>query len=97
MFQKWANVKVLYKDIKQPNKSYSPYWGVRIDMADRLGTYSKRGMPFSVVVTLKEADGVNEIHRFCQACQARGWIVETLNVEQRMRVNTQAQEEILLE
>lgn len=100
MFQKWSNVKVFKDEIKQPRKGsspYTPYWGVSADMIDRLGTYSQRGLAFTVVVTLREESGKNEIHRFTQLCQAKGWMVEELNVQQRLKANALATHHVILQ
>lgn len=100
MFQKWSNIKVFKDEIKQPRKGfspYTPYWGVSADMIDRLGTYSQRGLAFTVVVTLREESGKNEIYRFMQLCQAKGWVVEELNVQQRLKANALATHHVTLQ
>ena len=96
MFQKWSNVKVFKDEIVKSRKAYTPYWGFRADLMDRLNTFSERGMPFTLVVTLKEKDGVNGIHRFIKSCQVSGWVVETLKVEQRLAVHEKAEAELEL-
>ena len=97
MFQKWSNVKVFRDEISRPRRAYTPYWGVRADLVDRLSTFSERGLPFSLVVTLKETDGVNGFHRFIQNCQASGWVVECLNVENRLTVQAKASSDVVLD
>ncbi len=94
MFQKWSNVKVFKDEIVKSRKAYTPYWGFRADLMDRLNTFSERGMPFTLVVTLKEKDGVNGFHRFIKNCQVSGWVVETLKVEERLAVREKAAAEL---
>lgn len=90
-FQKWANVKVLKKEILRAQKRHNPNWGISLEMNDRLGRYSRRGMPFSVVVTLKEKNGVNCCADFIKACHVGGWIVDSVLsvVKTQLAVNLQ--------
>ena len=41
----------------------------------------KDSLPFGVVVTLKEMNGVNRIDDFVKMCLARGWLVQRLDIK----------------
>ena len=51
----------------------------------------------SVVVTLKEMNGVNRIDDFVKLCLARGWLVSRLDIENQLDVYAKAEEEIEFE
>ena len=51
----------------------------------------------SVVVTLKEMNGVNRIDDFVKMCLARGWLVQRLDIENQLDLYAKAEEEIEFE
>lgn len=101
LFRKWDNVKHI-GDIPDPKaharKAYdSKLWGLSIKSKARNAAGARDRLAFGVIVTLKEMHGVNRIDDFIQQCQARGWIVNRVNVEAKVNVYNQGQMELLLE
>lgn len=101
MYRKWDNVKHISEEIKDravPRKVYdSGLWGLSIKTKERTAGRKKAPLTFGVVVTLKEMNGVNRIDDFIKMCIARGWIVNRLDVQNRIDVYTKAEEEITFE
>lgn len=100
MYRKWDNVKHISEEIKDkriPRKVYdSGLWGLKINTKERLQK-RKGPLPFGVVVTLKEMNGVNRIDDFVKMCLARGWLVNRLDIENQLDVYAKAEEEIEFE
>jgi hypothetical protein len=101
MYRKWDNVKHISEEIKErrvPRKAYdSGMWGLSIKTKERLQSKKKEPLPFGVVVTLKEMNGVNRIDDFIKMCMARGWLVHRLDIENQLDVYAKAEEEIEFE
>ena len=101
MYRKWDNVKHISDVIKSravPRKAYdSGLWGLSIKTKERMQPNGKRALPFGVVVTLKEMNGVNRIEDFKRLCMARGWLVNEINVQNQLDIYLRAEEEIELE
>lgn len=100
MYRKWDNVKHISEKIKEkrvPRKAYdSGLWGLKINTKECLQK-RKDSLPFGVVVTLKEMNGVNRIDDFVKMCLARGWLVQRLDIENQLDLYTKAEEEIEFE
>lgn len=100
MYRKWDNVKHISEEIKDkriPRKAYdSGLWGLKINTKERLQK-RKDPLQFGVVVTLKEMNGVNRIDDFVKMCLARGWLVNSLDIENQLDVYAKAEEEIEFE
>lgn len=103
MYRKWDNVKHISEEIKKrpiPRKAYdsgSGLWGLSIKTKERTSTKLQTLLPFGVVVTLKEMNGVNRIDDFIKMCMARGWLVNQLDVQNQIEVYTKAEEEVVFE
>ena len=54
-------------------------------------------MPFGVVITLKEMNGVNRIDEFMKLCMARGWLVNSLDVQNQLDIYVRAEEDLDLD
>lgn len=96
-FRKWENTKFISKILKKnrPLKSYQDrLWGIAITSKERLSSQTKQGLNFGAVITLREITGANRIQDFIRACALRGWIVNELNIQQRINVYNANQEEI---
>jgi len=52
------------------------------------------GLKFGIVITLKEINGVNRIDEFIKHCSLRGWLVNRIDIKQRVDVYNIAEEEI---
>lgn len=100
-FGKWDNIKHLqdkYSDNVKGKKVYpSKLWGMRIISKDRLGYGKDSNIRFGVVVTLKDIYGQNRIDDFIQLFSLNGWIVNRINVENRIELYEKAEEIIDLD
>ncbi|MGL5550288.1 MAG: S8 family peptidase [Culicoidibacterales bacterium] len=100
-FRKWDNVKYiseLPKNRNMPKKSYTnKNWGMEIKTNNRLDPIDGIGIRFGVVVTLKEINGVNRIDEFIRACTLSGWLVNEVDIQKRISLNQQVQEEIIFD
>ena len=96
-FRKWENTKFISKILKN-NKSLKSYedrmWGISIVSKERLSTIAKKGLNFGIVITLREINGINRIQDFITSCALRGWIVNEINIENRLELYHQNQQEI---
>ena len=99
-FRKWENTKFISKVLKK-NKALKSYderlWGISIVSKERLTTSMSSNLNFGVVVTLREINGVNRIQDFITACTLRGWIVNEINLENRLTLYNKNQEEIVFD
>lgn len=100
-YRKWDNVKHICEKItsrSRPRKTYETgVWGLSIKTKERLFNRKKDKLPFGVVVTLKEMNGVNRIDDFIKLCNARGWIVNKLDVQNQVNIYAKAEEDISFE
>ena len=100
-YRKWDNIKHICEEIKaggRPRKSYeSGLWGLSIKTKERLTNRKKDKLPFGVVVTLKEMNGVNRMDEFIKLCMTRGWLVNQLDVENRLDIYAKSEEEIVFD
>src|SRR5699024_9055359 len=101
IFRKWDNIKHISEEIKEHTRQIKVYenqmWGMSIKTKERLNNRDGEGIRFGVVVTLKEMNGVNRIEDFIQQCSLRGWLVNEIDVENRIDIYETANEEIELE
>lgn len=99
-FRKWENTKFISTILKRnrPKNSYGErLWGMVITSKERLSTRIGRHLNFGAVITLKELHGVNRIEDFIKACSLRGYIVNKLDVQNRVEIYNSTQEEIHFE
>lgn len=100
-FRKWDNVKYVsetIKDRKTPKKSYSnKNWGMEVKTNNRLDPQDGVGLRFGVVVTLKEMKGVNRIDEFIRNCEFSGWLVNVVNIENRIDIHEKVNEDVEFE
>ena len=99
-FRKWENTKFISKILKnnKPIKSYDErLWGLEITSKERLSSRVGRNLNFGAVITLREVNGVNRINDFIRACTLRGWIVNEIDIQNRIEVYNNNQEEIIFE
>lgn len=97
-FRKWDNVKYIVEVPKagnRPKKSYAnKNWGMEIKTNNRLDPQDGVGIRFGVVVTLKEINGVNRIDEFIRSCHLNGWLVNQIDIEQRIDIYEKINENI---
>ena len=100
-FRKWENTKFIstvLKDSLKPRKSYGErLWGMTVTSKERLSTRMKKHLNFGAVITLKELNGINRIDDFVKACTLRGFIVNRLDVQNRIEIYNSTQEEIVFD
>ncbi len=97
-FRKWDNVKHIRETSSKGNRAKKCYgkgiWGISLKTKERLDEKFGVGIKFGIVVTLKEIDGVNRIDDFVRNCSLRGWLVNKIDVENRIDIYNIAEEEI---
>ncbi|HDH4813279.1 TPA: S8 family peptidase, partial [Staphylococcus aureus] len=97
-FRKWDNVKHYTEELKSRSRGRKSYnngmWSFNIKVKERVGKKYGENIKFGVVIRLKELEGKNRIEDFIYNCQLKGWLVERVNVENRIEIYNQAEEEI---
>lgn len=97
-FRKWDNVKYIaetVKDRRVPKKSYrNKNWGMEIKTNNRLDAEDGVGLRFGVVVTIKEMYGINRIDEFIKNCNLNGWLVNAIDIQNRIEIHEKINEEI---
>ena len=97
-FRKWDNVKYIaekVKDRRVPKKSYrNKNWGMEIKTNNRLDPEYGVGLRFGVVVTIKEMYGINRIDEFIKNCNLNGWLVNEIDIQNRIEIHEKINEEI---
>ncbi len=95
--RKWENTKFISKVLKK-NKAVKSYgdrqWGFAITTKERDTSENRKEMNFGVVITLKEINNINRISDFITLCEMRGYIVNEINIQQKMELYISNQEEI---
>ena len=98
LFRKWDNIKHISEELNPQSRPKMVYdsgmWGISIKTKERLAAKNGKGMPFGVVITLKEMNGVNRIDEFIKRCILRGWIVNEVDIVNRMDVYHSAEEDV---
>lgn len=98
LFRKWDNIKQVREVIKNKTRAKKVYetglWGIGIRTKERLEEKYGDGLKFGLVITLKEINGVNRIDEFIQQCSLRGWLVNRIDVDNRINIYNLAEEEI---
>ena len=97
-FRKWDNVKYVSeipKSSNKPKKSYNnKNWGMEIKTNNRLDPKDGEKIRFGVVVTLKEINGINRIDEFIKNCYLSGWLVNQVDIKNRIDLFEKVNEEI---
>lgn len=97
-FRKWDNVKYVaekVKDRRVPKKSYrNKNWGMEIKTNNRFDPEDGVGLRFGVVVTIKEMYGINRIDEFIKNCNLNGWLVNAIDIQNRIEIHEKINEEI---
>lgn len=99
--RKWDNVKHIveeYKATARPKKVYeNSSWGLSVKSKDRLGKGDGKGLKFGVVITLKEINGINRYDEFIRQCSFKGWLVNRIDIENRLELYNIAEQEVEFE
>lgn len=100
-FRKWDNVKHIREFFTGKNRvkktNQSKMWGIEITTKERVEEKHGKGINFGIVVTIREINGINRIQEFIHQCSLRGWLVNKINVEQRVDIYQRAEEKIVFE
>lgn len=99
--RKWDNVKRSCEAIPEKRKVArgrfdSDFWGLRVITKERVSDGRRNDLAYGVVVTLKEINGVNRFEAFEGACLANMWIVNRIDIHERLEIHNRAEEEIEL-
>lgn len=97
-FRKWDNVKYIAESATKrmiPKDSFNnKNWGMEIKTNNRLDSKDGMGVRFGVVVTLKEMNGINRIDEFIRNCTLNGWLVNEIDVDNKVDLHQKVNEEI---
>ena len=100
-YRKWDNVKHLreiFTDKVRPRKAYKTgLWGVSLKTKERLTQKYGLNLKFSMVITLKELAGINRINEFINLCQIRGWLVQSIDIKNRVDIHQISEQDIKFE
>ena len=99
-FRKWDNVKYISESLTKkaiPKKSYeNKNWGMEIKTSNRLDPKDGEGIRFGVVVTIREINGINRIDEFIRSCILNGWLVNVIDIDNRINLHQIINEDIEL-
>ena len=97
-FGKWDNVKHLREVYTSRKRGKTVYgnglWGISLKTKERLDKKFGENLKFGIVISLKELNGINRINEFKNACIFRNWIVNELDIQNRVEIYNIAEEEI---
>ena len=100
-YRKWDSVKVVREPISKRAHGKKKYgeglWGLSVKSKERLSSQKTSLLPFGIVVTLKEIHGKNRIDEFVKLCSFRGWIVNEIDINQRIDIYNNASVDVILE
>ena len=101
-YRKWDNVKHIREIVKSRNIPRDVYsskglWGISLKTKNRLNSEDGKNLKFSIVVTLKELNGVNRIKDFIRNCLLNEWFVNKIDIENRVDIHNIAEEDIHFE
>jgi len=69
---------------------------MEIKTNNRLDPKDGEGIRFGVVVTMKEMNGVNRIDDFIKNCNLSGWLVNEINIKNRIDIHEKLNEDVEL-
>lgn len=97
-YRKWDNVKHICekeKNRKIPKEMIGKgLWGLSVKKVSRFSYTTDDSIPFGVVVTLKEIFGKNRIDEFVQQCLFNGWIINRIDINQKIAIYNKVNEDI---
>lgn len=100
-FRKWDNVKHIREILtgkNHPKKAYpTALWGLSLKRNERLNPSYEENIHFGIIISIKHLKGENKFEDFVQNCQLRGWLVNAINVDNRIAIYNQAEQEIVFE
>ncbi|MFH1145493.1 MAG: S8 family peptidase [bacterium] len=94
-YRKWDNTKHIHEILTDRVQARDVYdkgmWGLSIKSKERLNKRND-GINFGLVVTLKEINGVNRINDFVHQCELLGWLVNRVDIDNKIYIYNKAQE-----
>lgn len=98
-FRKWDNVKNISEVVKnkpKARKTYGqePFWGIEVRSKERLNNMDGKGLKFGIVITLKEINKINRIDDFIQLASFKGWLVNKIDIQNRIDIFNESNQEI---
>lgn len=97
-FRKWDNVKNIVQElrprIRDKRRFGDQLWGIDIKMASRNTMEKQDSIKAGIVVTLKELHGVNRNDAFIQYCRLRHFIINEIDIENRVELDNVLQQDI---
>jgi hypothetical protein len=100
LYRKWDNTKhiseLLTDKVRSRNVYENGMWGLSIKAKERLNKRDS-GINFGLIITLKEINGVNRIDDFIRQCELRGWLVNRIDIKNRVEIYNKAQESVLFD
>lgn len=101
LYRKWDNVKHISEKFTNRTRSKKSYdnnkYGIEVNHISRFTHSKNQNTRFGIVITLKNIDGENRIGEFIRSCQANGWVVNEINIENTIQVMNKANVDIDLE
>ena len=88
-----ARAKKVYTDSTAPLKG-NRMWGISLKTKERLIDKDGSGIKFGIVVTLKEITGVNRIDDFVRNCLFNGWLVNKVDITDKIEIYKKMQEDV---
>lgn len=101
LYRKWDNVKCISEIPKIKNRAKKSYknknWGIEVKTNNRLNPNDGKNIKFGIVVTLRAIDNINRIEEFIKNCHLSGWIVNIIDIKNKIDIYQKANEEIKFE
>ena len=97
-FRKWDNTKCIKEKFSSRSRGKmkydNPLWGISIKTKNRIKPEDGNGLKFGMVITLKEINGKNRIEDFIYQCSFHQWLVEEVNIQNKLDIYEIAEEEL---
>lgn len=98
LFRKWDNVKHIVQTfnprLRDKGRFSDQLWGMDIKMASRNNFKKQENVNIGIVVTLKEIHGANRYNSFVRYCRLRHFIVNEIDIENRLRLDNILQQDV---
>lgn len=101
IYRKWDNVKRVANKFTENGRyrkvyNVKNYWGISVITKERGTQRDGIGLPFGIVVTLREINGENRLEEFISGCRYNHWFVARLNPDIRLSNYLSAQTDVTL-
>ncbi|EFF41344.1 hypothetical protein [Mycoplasmopsis alligatoris] len=71
-------------------------WGIEVRKTNRLSREDGKNIRFGIVITLKEINEKNRIEEFKKMCVYNGWLINEIDINNRLNLVEKLEEEIKL-